>query len=207
MAVCRKVPSDGRFVFYPRENLFIRLCNMEKYMRYLFAVVPLLLFSCVREDSEREQPDIVKAGDILPDFVIELDDGRIADRNSLYGKPSLIVFFNTSCGDCRKGLSVVQRAYERYGTGGEVKFMAVSREQGADAVKAYWAENGLTIPFSAQRDRAVYHLFARSSIPRIYVSDASLTVRAVYTDSPPVVADRLEEVLEKLVMENSEKNK
>ena len=80
-------------------------------------------------------------------------------------------------------------------------FMAISREQDAVAVGEYWADNGLTIPFSAQTDRTVYHLFAYSSIPRIYVVDASRIVRAVFTDSPLATSEDLTYEIERVLTE------
>ena len=38
----------------------------------------------------------------------------------------------------------------------------------------------------------VYHLFAKSGIPRIYVVDAELTIRSVFTDNPLAGYDELE---------------
>ena len=50
--------------------------------------------------------------------------------------------------------------------------VAISREEGAESVAAYWKEHALEIPWSAQTDRSVYSLFASSVIPRIYFCTA-----------------------------------
>ena len=42
------------------------------------------------------------------------------------------------------------------------------------------ANEGLALPYSAQTDRAVYNLFARGGVPRIYIADREGTVRLVY---------------------------
>ena len=138
------------------------------------------------------QPDAVEVGDMLPEFTVVMNDGRTVESGSLQGQPSFILFFNTACGDCRR---------ERYGADGRMVFMAISREQDALAVGEYWADNGLTIPFSAQTDRTVYHLFAYSSIPRIYVVDASRVVRAVFTDSPLATSEDLTYEIERVLKE------
>ena len=40
-------------------------------------------------------------------------------------------------------------------------------------------------------DGTVYHLFAKSGIPRIYIVDAELTIRKVFTDNPLAGYDEL----------------
>ena len=48
------------------------------------------------------------------------------------------------------------------------QMVAISRAEDAESVAAYWKENGLSMPYSAQTDRRVYELFASSLIPRVY---------------------------------------
>lgn len=62
--------------------------------------------------------------------------------------------------------------------------IAISRAEDAASVAGYWQEQHFTFPYAAQEDRTVYHLFAKSGIPRIYVVDAELTIRSVFTDNP-----------------------
>ncbi len=173
--------------------------------RYFIVGFLSLVSSCVNEKEDAEmQPDVVEVGDVLPEFTVMMSDGRTVESGSLHGQPSFVLFFNTACGDCRRELPLVQQMYERYGVDGRMFFMAVSREQDAASVGAYWAENGLTIPFSAQTDRTVYHLFAYSSIPRIYIVDASRVVRAVFTDAPLATSDDLTCEIERVLTENRE---
>lgn len=131
---------------------------MKMYVRYFIIGFLSLVSSCVNEKEDAGmQPDAVEVGDVLPEFTVVMNDGRTVESESLQGQPSFILFFNTACGDCRRELPLVQQMYERYGADGRMVFMAISREQDAVAVGEYWADNGLTIPFSAQTDRTVYH--------------------------------------------------
>lgn len=139
---------------------------------------------CIEDDVEPETEDEIAVGEKLPEFSVTMNDGSVVGTASLYGKPSCLVFFNTSCEDCRNELPVLERAYGTYGRDGRVNFVLVSREQDAESVAEYWFANGLTMPYSAQTDRAVYTLFASSGIPRIYIADADLMVHAIFTDSP-----------------------
>ena len=130
------------------------------------------------------QPDGqgIETGDRLPAFVVTMDDGSSLSSGDLLGAPSLLVFFHTTCPDCRRTLPVVQQAYEKYG--GNARFVAISRAQGAAEIKSWWQQNGITLPFSAQEDRKVYELFASSRIPRIYICDSRGVVVRCFDDNP-----------------------
>ena len=60
--------------------------------------------------------------------------------------------------------------------------VAISRAEDEDAVAAYWKDNGLQIPYSAQNDRRIYELFASSIIPRIYFVSAQGIVTRVFIE-------------------------
>lgn len=149
-------------------------------MALAFAAAPL---SCVNDDGDGGGGG-VRAGDRLPQFSVVMSTGETLQSASLAGKPAVIIFFNTSCPDCRRELPVLQRVYNRFGAGGQAVFAAISRAQGGGSVEEYWKAEGLTIPYSAQSDDSVYRLFARSVIPRIYITDTRLNVAYVYTDNP-----------------------
>lgn len=145
-----------------------------------FALCAIMTNSCVTDDEPAEWA--LGVGDSLPAFSVTLNDGKEVSDSSLKGKASVIVFFNTSCPDCRKELPVVQELWEHYKDNDEVEIFAIAREEGAESISSYWEENGLTIPWSAQNDRTVYSLFASSVIPRIFVSDRNLVINAAYGD-------------------------
>ena len=64
-----------------------------------------------------------------------------------------------------------------------MKFALISREQGDDEIRPYWESQGYTMPYSAQKDRNVYHLFASSRVPRVYICKDGV-IRYMYDDSP-----------------------
>lgn len=79
-------------------------------MRLLVTVVLVFLIgcvSCIREEVG-EHIQYIQPGDALPEFMVEMNDGTILDRDSLRGKVSVLVFFHTSCSDCQRELPVVQ---------------------------------------------------------------------------------------------------
>lgn len=144
-----------------------------------FAII--MCGSCIME-KEIEVKEYVEIGDTLPNFEVVMNNGETVTTESLRGENSMIVFFNTDCSDCREEFPVLQKFWEEYGD--EITIVCVSRAEDAEHVSKYWEENGLTLPYSAQKDRAIYNLFATSIIPRIYISGPDLIVRQIYTDNP-----------------------
>lgn len=174
---------------------FVRMTGLEimkNHCKYLWGLVLLLGLSGCIGDGVGAGTDDVQPGDPLPGFQLKMEDGSLFDSRDLQ-VPSLIVFFHTGCPDCQQTLPEVQRAYENYGDA--LRFVAISREQKAEAVRAWWDEQGITLPFSAQNDRKIYGKFASSGIPRVYISDSEAVVRFVFDDRPcPSYADLAEAI-------------
>ena len=77
----------------------------------LLGICALFLTGCVLEGTDSKG---VTPGDQVPAFRVQMDDGTFLSSEDLLGKPSLILFFHTSCPDCARTIPVVQKAYERY---------------------------------------------------------------------------------------------
>lgn len=163
---------------------------MKKHILRLLLLPLLFVSSC----TDRPEPaELVRVGDLLPAFTVQLSDGTLLDSSDL--RPGLIVFFHTGCPDCRQVLPAVQQVYDIYKE--DIRFVAISRAQ-PDAAD-YWQQNGLSIPLSAQPDRSLYDRFARSGIPRIYVVDASGRIAALFDDNPVPTTENLFEIIKKCI--------
>lgn len=148
-------------------------------MFFLFGVVMVCACSFASEE-ENERQELVEVGQKLPAFAVVMNDSTLVSSTDLTGKPSMIVFFNTACTDCRKELPIVQELYEEFSD--RINFMAISRAEGRESIAAYWEKEKLEIPYSAQADRNVFSLFAKTTIPRIYIADASGTVKYIFIE-------------------------
>lgn len=147
------------------------------------ALGALALISCVTEKED----DIwsLGPGDPCPHFSVTLTDGTELTTASLEGKRTMIVFFDTSCPDCREELPVIQAVYERtLEAEANTAVICISRGEPEESVLPYWHTHGFTVPCSAQPDRTVYNMFASSVIPRIYTVGPSLTITHAFSDSP-----------------------
>lgn len=144
-------------------------------MKHLLKIIPaivsaILLSACM---DEPEESSIVQAGDRVPDFTVMLDDGSRFSPSDLAGEEWVIMFFTTTCGDCRRALDRMQLMHESEPS---LPIICISREEDEEEVSRYWREHALTMRYSAQDDRSVYNLFARSIVPRIYYIGPDLNV-------------------------------
>lgn len=133
--------------------------------RFIFRIISAFLLvnftSCITT-SEDDNIEHVKVGDIVPAFTIMMSDGSEFDSRT-YPTPYTLVFFNTTCVDCRQELPLHEAAYRQ----GE-RIVCVARSEAASSIQAYWTEQGWTMPYSPQPDRRVFDLFATQGIPRTY---------------------------------------
>lgn len=159
---------------------------------FVLCAVAAASVSCIYDEPEKEFE--LQVGDRIPDFTVSMNDGTTVTGESLRNGVSVIVFFHTDCPDCQVTLPAVQRAYDEYLEKG-VAFALMSRSQLADEIGPYWAECGYTMPYSAQKDRAVYNLFATSRVPRVYICKDG-RIESFYTDNPNVTYDELKADIE-----------
>jgi thiol-disulfide isomerase/thioredoxin len=151
----------------------------------LWVAAAALAASCAARKANLE------AGDGMPTFNVT---DTLTSR-SLLGKPSLIVFFATWCPGCLAELPHVQALYEKYGKSGKIAITGFAREQTSADVDSLWRQEAFTFPAFPDPERKVYALFARKTIPRCYLFDASATL--VYKSegySPEQVAELLSAV-------------
>ena len=89
------------------ENI-IYLCkepNKEKVMKRVFIfTVSLLVLGTLARVNAQEKETLVKVGDDVPEFVVEMFDGQKIDIKDLKGKVVLINFWATWCPPCQEEL-------------------------------------------------------------------------------------------------------
>lgn len=166
---------------------------MKRILRVLAAVI--CMAGCINEKIEGAD---LKVGDVIPDFEVVMNDGSVVDDDMLKESVSVVMFFHTSCPDCQQVLPEMQRIYDEYTPYG-VNVVLISREESGASIGAYWEENGLDMPYSAQGSRYIYEKFARERIPRVYICEKGGIIRYMFTDNPNPSYDDLMYSLESLI--------
>ena len=160
---------------------------MMKTTRLWTVLIALTLLGCsMADDEENEVKERVSVGDRLPVFTVatvEADGTAGTFSTARLKGETVVVLFNTSCSDCRRELPRMNEYYLQHRGDKGFQMVAISREEGAESVAAYWKEQGLSIPYSAQTDRRIYNLFASSIIPRTYFCSADGIITQILVET------------------------
>ena len=171
---------------------------MRRFIYILAAIVFALAPSSCINDEFPDEGDVVRIGDKLPDFSAMMNSGEVVTGEMLRKSVSVVIFFHTSCPDCQQLLPQLQPLYDEYSARG-VAFALISREEGEISISAFWSAHNLTMPYSPQTDRTIYSLFARSLIPRVYISDENGVVQSIFADNPVPSYEEVKASIEKLL--------
>ena len=156
------------------------------------------------DGDEVMDADSLVVGDQLPAFEVTMNDGSVVRTADLKGQPSVVVLFSVDCPDCRHELPEVQKLWDRSrqgeltGDGKPLPIVLIARKNLAEDIEPFWKFSEFTMPYSPQPDRKVYSRFAPSRIPRIYISDASATIRVAYADTGMPTAETLTQEISRL---------
>ena len=144
--------------------------NKEKVMKRVFVfVVSLLVLGSLARVNAQEKETLVKVGDDVPEFVVEMFDGQKINIKDLKGKIVLINFWATWCPPCQEELKRVQKEILDRFKGKDFVFLAISREESKEQVKKFRERNGYTFPMGLDPERKIYSKFATATIPRNFI--------------------------------------
>ena len=182
---------------------------MRKFLLwFLAALLMTACGGCSATDDKVDGDEVIEAdslvvGDKLPEFKVTMSDGSMVRTADLLGKPSVVVLFSIDCMDCRHQLPQIQRLWDMNQAdslipGQRIPIVLIARECTEEDIEPFWKFSEFSMPYSPQPDRKVYSRFAPSRIPRIYISDASATIRVAYADTGMPTAETLAEDISRL---------
>lgn len=152
----------------------------------VLTIICLFIFigsaSCITDGNPDNSAGLT-VGERLPEFTVEMSDGKIVSSSDFSGCRAVIVFFNTECSDCQRELPRLQQVYER--TNGNIYWIAIARDENNEPISKFWAEKKLSIPYSPQTDRHIYNLFASAGIPRLYLTENAVITRVFNPENMP----------------------
>ena len=116
-----------------------------------------------------EATTLIHAGDIAPDFTVEMIDGSKVTLSALRGKVVLVGFWATWCPPCRQELSHMQKDVIDRFAGQDLVVLPISRGEKRKTVEEYIAKMGYTFPIGLDGDQSIYRKYALNYIPRSFV--------------------------------------
>ena len=193
------------YLIYSRmiiENI-IYLCkepNKEKVMKRVFIfMVSLLVLGSLARVNAQEKETLVKVGDDVPEFVVEMFDGQKINIKDLKGKIVLINFWATWCPPCQEELKRVQKEIIDRFKGKDFVFLAISREESKEQVKKFRERNGYTFPMGLDPERKIYSKFATATIPRNFIIDKKGKIVEIEVGYTKEAFSKMIEKLERLL--------
>jgi len=113
---------------------------------------------------------IVKLGQQVPAFSFQDESGKTVSVGDLKGKVVMITFFATWCPPCRQELPHIQSdIYNKYKDNPNFRLLIFGREHTVQEVTDFKTAQNFTMPFYADKDKAIYSKFASKFIPRNFV--------------------------------------
>lgn len=151
-----------------------------------FLILAFVLFAttaCVLDSKESaDDTALVHAGDVAPDFTVEMFDRSTVTLSKLQGKVVLLTFFDTTCTTCQEMMPLMQEHIVDRFAGQEFAFLPIARGGDYQTVGAFRDDYGLTYPMGIDPDRSIYRLYATKNVPRHFVIDREGTVIFSNTD-------------------------
>ena len=116
-----------------------------------------------------EATTLIHAGDVAPDFTVEMLDGSHITLSDLRGKVVLVNFWATWCPPCRQEMSHLQKDVIDRFAGKDVVVLPISRGEESKTVEQFIERMGYTFPVGLDRDQSIYKKYASNYIPRSVV--------------------------------------
>ena len=178
----------------------------------LIAITAYIIITLPSEDAQaaegsvatlvEDEPDdlaettLINAGDVAPDFTVEMLDGSKVTLSALQGKPTLLIFWATWCPPCRLELSKLQEhIIDRYGD--KINVLPISRGEERAKVEEYISKMGYTFAVGLDGDQSIYRKYATNYIPRCFVIDAKGKVLYSGVGYDEAIAKEVEQNIEK----------
>lgn len=148
------------------------------------------------EPDDLAETTLINAGDIAPDFTVEMLDGSKVTLSALQGKPTLLIFWATWCPPCRLELSKLQEhIIDHYGD--KINVLPISRGEERAKVEEYISKMDYTFAVGLDGDQSIYRKYATNYIPRCFVIDAKGKVLYSGVGYDEAIAKEVEQNIEK----------
>jgi peroxiredoxin len=116
-------------------------------------------------------------GQLAPNFLLETADGGMVRLSDLRGKPVLVNFWATWCGECRREMPAMQRLAQLHGDA--IAVVGVDVGEGTRAVTTWATRLGVSYPLVLDGDKSVSERYTVPAIPTSFFLDADGVIRSL----------------------------
>lgn len=115
-----------------------------------------------------------KIGDIVPDFIMTLTNGKKISSKDWKGKVVMLQFTATWCGVCRKEIPFIEQdIWLKHRRNPEFLLFGVDRDEPLEKVKQFQKEMDISYPLATDPNADIFGLFAekRAGVTRNVIID------------------------------------
>jgi cytochrome c biogenesis protein CcmG, thiol:disulfide interchange protein DsbE len=133
----------------------------------------------------RAQQGTIQPGHVVEDFALPLFSGyEFEGRNEVHldelrGRVVVINFWASWCKPCEQEAADLQRAWEQYGSTGEVIFLGVDYVDTEPDARVYLKKFGITYPNGPDLATRISQYFRTKGVPETYFIDRDGVLRYV----------------------------
>jgi len=142
---------------------------MKKSVLAYLTIISLLISSNIYAQQTSSTADlkadehgnIVRVGDMAPDFTITLTDGKTVQLSSLRGKVIMLQFTASWCGVCRKEMPFIEKdIWQKHKNNKDFVLIGVDRDEPLDKVISFGKKVGITYPLGLDPGGDIFAKYA-----------------------------------------------
>lgn len=158
-------------------------------------------FRCCSGPAPTEPPASIRGplvGDTFPEFQGTLLAGGATGSKQLAGKPTIVTFWASWCGPCRKEMPALSALYTKYKDRG-LQVLGVSVDKTAEAAQGFLTATPMAFPIALDGSNTLQRQFGAESLPTTFWVGTDGKVWLRTTGLPPGGDRRLDELVQELV--------
>ena len=129
---------------------------MKRFLCFFILVYGCLSSSWSQTDSSAgdERGYIVKVGDMVPDFTMNLLDGSTLRMGDLRGKIVMLQFTASWCGVCRKEMPFIEKdIWQQHRSNPKFALIGIDKDEKADVVSRFVQSVGVSYPMAEKQQQ------------------------------------------------------
>ncbi len=113
--------------------------------------------------ADDERGYLVKVGDMVPDFTMNLLDGSSIRMSDLRGKVVMLQFTASWCSVCRKEMPFIEKdIWLKHQSNPKFALFGIDKDEKADVVAKFAKSVGVTYPMALDHQSVIFELFAHA---------------------------------------------
>ncbi|MEK5069681.1 thiol-disulfide oxidoreductase ResA [Sporosarcina sp. FSL K6-1508] len=130
----------------------------------ILAVLAGAVVFSIYSSFTKEKIDILKVGDVAPDFALVDLDGESHQLSDYKGQGVFLNFWGTWCAPCKKEMPAMGRQYQVYKDQG-IQVLAVNIAESDLKVRTFAEQYGMTFPTLIDKNKSVMQAYSIRPLP------------------------------------------